>query len=39
MRLEWRMLMRVMVPAGIYNCQQMLEFVAPLAAGGARCSL
>ena len=28
MRLEWRMLMRVMIPAGIYNCQQMLEFVA-----------
>lgn len=27
-RTEWRNLVRVMVPAGIYNCQQMLEFVA-----------
>ena len=25
---EWRIFVRVMVPAGIYNCQQMLEFVA-----------
>ena len=28
LRSEWRMLVRVMVPAGIYNVQQMLEFVA-----------
>lgn len=28
MRTEWRNFVRVMVPAGIYNCQQMLEFVA-----------
>ena len=28
MRTEWRNFLRVMVPAGIYNCQQMLEFVA-----------
>jgi uncharacterized membrane protein len=28
LRTEWRNLVRVMVPAGIYNCQQMLEFVA-----------
>ena len=28
LRSEWRTLVRVMVPAGIYNAQQMLEFVA-----------
>jgi len=28
LRSEWRLFIRVMVPAGIYNCQQMLEFVA-----------
>ena len=28
LRSEWRVFIRVMVPAGIYNCQQMLEFVA-----------
>ena len=28
LRTEWRVFVRVMVPAGIYNCQQMLEFVA-----------
>ncbi|KAL1510885.1 hypothetical protein AB1Y20_005717 [Prymnesium parvum] len=28
LRAEWRNFLRVMVPAGIYNCQQMLEFVA-----------
>ena len=28
LKLEWRVFVRVMVPAGIYNCQQMLEFVA-----------
>lgn len=28
LRTEWRLFLRVMVPAGIYNCQQMLEFVA-----------
>ena len=28
LRSEWRIFVRVMVPAGIYNCQQMLEFVA-----------
>ncbi len=26
--LEWRIFLRVLVPAGVYNCQQMLEFVA-----------
>jgi len=25
---EWRIFVRVLVPAGVYNCQQMLEFVA-----------
>ena len=25
---EWRVFVRVLVPAGVYNCQQMLEFVA-----------
>ena len=28
LRSEWRVFLRVMVPAGIYNAQQMLEFVA-----------
>ena len=28
LRTEWRIFLRVMVPAGIYNAQQMLEFVA-----------
>ena len=28
LRSEWRLFLRVMVPAAIYNCQQMLEFVA-----------
>mmetsp|Transcript_43175 Transcript_43175/g.113402 ORF Transcript_43175/g.113402 Transcript_43175/m.113402 type:complete len:350 (+) Transcript_43175:117-1166(+) len=28
LRTEWRTFVRVMVPAGIYNAQQMLEFVA-----------
>ena len=28
LRSEWRIFVRVMVPAGIYNAQQMLEFVA-----------
>ena len=28
LRSEWRVFVRVMVPAGIYNAQQMLEFVA-----------
>ena len=28
LRAEWRLFLRVMVPAAIYNCQQMLEFVA-----------
>ena len=28
LRSEWRIFVRVMIPAGIYNCQQMLEFVA-----------
>ncbi|KAL3919299.1 MAG: hypothetical protein SGPRY_005679 [Prymnesium sp.] len=28
MQTEWPNFLRVMVPAGIYNCQQMLEFVA-----------
>ena len=27
-RSEWRMFLRVMVPAAVYNCQQVLEFVA-----------
>jgi len=28
LRIEWRILIRAMIPAGIYNAQQMLEFVA-----------
>ena len=28
LRIEWRILVRAMIPAGIYNAQQMLEFVA-----------
>ena len=28
LRAEWKIFVRVMVPAGIYNAQQMLEFVA-----------
>lgn len=28
LRSEWRTFLRVLVPAGVYNCQQMLEFVA-----------
>jgi hypothetical protein len=28
LRDEWRIFVRVLVPAGVYNCQQMLEFVA-----------
>jgi len=28
MRTDWRTFLRLLVPAGVYNCQQMLEFVA-----------
>eukprot|EP00967_Tisochrysis_lutea_P020432 scaffold23221_cov40-Tisochrysis_lutea.AAC.1 len=28
LRDEWKIFLRVLVPAGVYNCQQMLEFVA-----------
>jgi len=28
MRDEWHTFLRVLIPAGVYNCQQMLEFVA-----------
>ena len=28
MRTDWRTCVRLLVPAGVYNCQQMLEFVA-----------
>lgn len=36
LRSEWRTFVRVLIPAGVYNCQQMLEFVA-LSRLEARC--
>ena len=38
LRTEWRVFVRVMVPAGIYNCQQMLEFVALSRLDGFLCA-